>query len=327
MTDGKKDVPIQVGISGYNKIDIPIVVSLQDTGSKDIPIIVSLRGEGTKDIPVAANLETYRVDYGMYGVSVYETSPRHTFFFAQGGTPDKSAAVTDPYWYLKSGNSESGTEGFAEFGIGQTDDLDRTDTQLTTFVRIAQDANEGWVKIKPSLWFYPSSEPTTPQEGMMYYDSTTHEFRYYDDAGWLTVGDVSGTQWTLPVIDTTNTLGDSMIRQNSTQATAADTTMILQATGSGQKAGFTLDGVDDAFIDFNEATVFKANIYWDVGNARLAFNSSGALAYFGAGGIETTGDVTVGGNIDVDGGTIEVEDTFEITYNSTSESLDFNYIG
>jgi hypothetical protein len=191
MTDGVKDVPVKSSISGYRKIDIPILVTLQKTITKDIPIKVTLRGDSVLDVPTKASLETYRVDYGMYGESIYETAPRQSIFYAQGGTPDKTIAVTDPYWFLKSGDTESGTEGFMELGIGQITTFDETDANLTAFVRVTADGG-AQVKIKPGIVLMPTTSAPSQIEGMLYYNDTSNKLNFWDGDSWEVIDTGAG---------------------------------------------------------------------------------------------------------------------------------------
>jgi len=153
--------------------------------------------DGKKNIAVKANIQedysSLLVDYGLTGHSVYETAPRHSIFYTQGGTPDSLIAPTDPYWFVKSGASQTGKEGFAELGIGQNTTFDQTDASLTAFIRAQLDSTsgEGEIKIKPSLWFYPSSEPITPQIGMVYFDTTAGELKVYSGT-WQSLTTGSG---------------------------------------------------------------------------------------------------------------------------------------
>ncbi|RLG44712.1 MAG: hypothetical protein DRN81_03880, partial [Thermoproteota archaeon] len=226
MTDGEKLIPVKVNLIGSTSHDISVKTSIVAVNSTfhDIPLKTSILGSGSKDVPVKATVLVERVDYGLYGESSFSAAPRETIYFAQGGTPDKSIAATDPYWFIKSGSSETGKEGFMEIGIGQNDAHNQTDANLTAFVRVQQDqtSGEGEVKIKPLIWFYPGSQPTTAQEGMMYYDSTSHDYKFYNGSTWELVGggassgvSGSGTQYTIPVWDTSTSLTDSMIAQDS----------------------------------------------------------------------------------------------------------------
>lgn len=224
MTDGNKHVPVKINMAGYRELDIPVKTTLKASGVFDIPLKTTFSTTGDKDVPVKTTVYVERTDYGLYGESVYDSAPRETIFYAQGGTPDKSIAVTDPYWFIKSGATETGKEGFMEIGFGQNNAHNETDANLTGFVRVQLDSTsgEGEVKIKPSLWFYPGSEPTTPQEGMMYYDDTANDYMFYNGATWQLVGGGasggvggSGTQYTLPRFTTSTTLGDSQISEDS----------------------------------------------------------------------------------------------------------------
>jgi len=252
-------------------IDIPINVSLFRTGMLDVPIQTSLYSSSSKDVPISASLIVGRTDIGLYGDSSLDSAPRSTILFLQGGTPDHLIAPTDPYWLLKSGNTETGKEGFLEIGIGQSTTYDQSDTNLTGFIRVQQDvtSGEGEVKIKPSLWFYPSTEPTTPQEGMLYYNSSTHSFYFYNGSRWdMIAADSSGggTQWVLPVWDTTSSLGDSMISQNSggTLLTIdGDVTISGGNIGIGiaVDAGYLIESIDDdVYSRFGRTLIGNANL-------------------------------------------------------------------
>jgi hypothetical protein len=194
MTDGEKLIPVKINTAGFREIDIPVRTSFQGLINYDVPVKTTFGVMTSKDVPIKTTVYVERIDYGLYGESIWETAPRETIFYAQGGTPNKSIATTDPYWFIKSGASETGKEGFMEMGFGQNDAHNQTDANLTGFIRVQLDgtSGEGEVKIKPVLWFYPSSVPTTAQVGMMYYDTSGNIMKYYDGT-WQTFGTGGGT--------------------------------------------------------------------------------------------------------------------------------------
>ncbi len=69
-------------------------------------------------------------------------------------------------------------------------------------VGIGTDNPQAKLEVAGAIRLAPSSQPSNPQEGMMYYDSSLHKFMCATDKGWQDcggAGEVAGGELTVPV--------------------------------------------------------------------------------------------------------------------------------